>query len=63
MTGTEMNLKTRLKVKTPEAIGLFWRRVSNLEFAIETADKAKNDDMKSVWEHKLYQLMLGSVEY
>ena len=60
MIGTEKNLKRKLKMKTPEQQGLFWRRVSNLEYASENAE---NDDMKSMWKIKLFQLMLNVYEY
>ncbi len=47
-------------MKTPEQQGLFWRRVSNLQYASENAE---NDDMKSMWKIKLFQLMLNVYEY
>ena len=37
---------------------LFWERVSKLEYAYENAP----EDMKYIWFHKLYAMMLN-VEY
>ena len=33
---------------------LFWRRVANLEYAIENAE---HEEFKWLWRHKLYGLM------
>ena len=38
----------------PEAYNLFWGRVAKLEYAYENAP----EDMKYIWFHKLYAIML-----
>ena len=42
----------------PEQYNLFWERVAKLEYAHENAP----EDMKYIWWHKLYAMMLN-VEY
>ena len=38
----------------PEQYNLFWGRVEKLEYAYENAP----EDMKYIWFHKLYSMML-----
>ena len=55
MTIIGIDLKSRLKVETPEETGLFWRRVSNLYYAWQNA---KDEGWKSMWYWKLIMLMM-----
>ena len=56
MTITRIELKSRLKVETPEETGLFWRRSSNLYHAWQNAE---HEDMENMWYWKLIELMLN----